>query len=67
MPIVGLLLFVRLVTNVPERSQTAGLRLLQDIAQPIDKIVTILIIFENFSTLDTAYNNMVQGTGGGYP
>ena len=47
--------------------KATGFRLFQDLAQPIDKIVTILIIFENFSTLDTANNNMVQGSGGVYP
>ena len=51
----------------PCPSKAAGLGLFQDIAQPINKIVTILIIFENFSTLDTANNNMVQGSGGVYP
>jgi hypothetical protein len=39
--------------------KAAGFRLFQDLAQPIDKIVTILIIFENFTTLDAANNNMV--------
>lgn len=46
--------------------KAAGAGLLQDLAQPVDKIATILNIFENFSTLNAPCNNMVQGSRGVY-
>jgi hypothetical protein len=40
--------------------------LLQNRAQSLDKIITVLIVYKDFTTLDTAYNNVVQCTRGVY-
>ena len=39
---------------------TPGTGLLQDLSQPLSKIVPILIIPEYFAALDTAHDNVVQ-------
>ena len=44
-------------------SKTKGLRLGDDITQPFNKIIPVLIIGEYPPTLDSTNNNMMQGSG----
>jgi hypothetical protein len=40
-----------------------GLGLFKDIAQTRHKVVPVLVVLENLTALDTAYNDMMQRTG----
>ena len=42
----------------------SGFGLLENIFQPVNRIMTILVVNEYLTAFDTANNNVVQGAGG---